>query len=111
MKQGQIFLTDFCPSRGHKYKKERPAVIVSGNKILKEGGLITVMPITSNMKLNIHDIEIKKDNFNNLHKNSVIKAKDIYSFDRRRFKAFIGSVDENIIEKIKEYIQIHFDLN
>ena len=111
MKQGDIYLTDFNPSVGHEYKKERPAVIVSGNKVLKSSSLITVMPITSNLgNKGIDDISIKKDSINKLHKDSLIKVGDIYSFDQKRFKAPIGAVSEHVISEIKSYIPKHFDL-
>jgi len=111
MKQGDIYLTDFDPSVGHEYKKERPAVVVSGNPILKNSSLITVMPITSNIDSKGSDnIKIKKDSVNKLHKTSLIKVRDLYSFDKTRFKAQIGSVSDTILKEIKTYIPKHFDL-
>ncbi|MBU0577375.1 type II toxin-antitoxin system PemK/MazF family toxin [Patescibacteria group bacterium] len=111
MKQGDIYLTDFSPSKGHEYKKERPAVIISGNSILKGSSLITVMPITSNTSGKVNDnIEIKKDKANKLYKDSIIKVKDIHSFDPIRFKAKIGEVSDDILAQIKSYIPKHFNL-
>lgn len=111
MKQGDIYLTDFDPSVGHEYKKERPSVIVSGNSVIKGSALITVMPITSNIiNKDSANIEIKKDAINKLHKDSLIKVRDIYSFDQTRFKAKIGTVSDSIMTKIKSYIPKHFAL-
>lgn len=111
MNQGDIFLTDFDPSVGHEYKKERPAVIISSKKINSSHSLITVMPITSNGGSKItDDIEIRKDTENNLYKNSVIKVRNICSFDPVRFKVLIGSIDVNTLAQIKTYIKKHFDL-
>lgn len=111
MKQGDIYLTDFEPSIGHEYQKERPAIVISGNNTLKDSMLITVMATTSNVKNRKNDdIMLKKDMRNNLHKDSLIKVSDIYSFDPKRFKAFIGTVDEETMKKIKAYIPKHFDL-
>lgn len=111
MKQGDIYLTDFNPSIGHEYKKERPAIIISGDSTLKDSSLITVMPITSNTgNKGSDDIEIEKDETNKLYKNSLIKVRDIHSFDPARFKVQIGKVSEDIIAEIKSYIPKHFDL-
>jgi mRNA interferase MazF len=112
MNQGDIYITDFFPSVGREYKKERPAIVISSNNILKESPLITVMPITSNLnKSSKNDVLIKKSLTNHLLKDSLIKVRDIYSFDRKRFKAFIGKIDAYTLLKIKSYIPKHFGLN
>jgi len=111
MNQGDIYITDFEPSVGHEYKKERPAVIVSGPTAISSSPLITVMPITSNIKnRRPEDISIDKDSMNKLHKDSIIRVADIHSFDRKRLKARIGVIEDNIMTKIKAYIPKHFDL-
>ena len=111
MQQGDIYITDFEPSVGREYKKERPAVIVSGTTAISNSPLITVMPITSNIKnKRLDDIAIDKNSMNKLHKNSIIRVADIYSFDRKRLKARIGVIENNIMAKIKSYIPKHFDL-
>ncbi|MBN2307063.1 type II toxin-antitoxin system PemK/MazF family toxin [Candidatus Peregrinibacteria bacterium] len=111
MEQGDIYLTDFEPSVGREYKKERPAIIISGAAAIKNAPLITVMPITSNVnRKRPEDILISKDPANNLHKDSMIRVADIHSFDKRRLISKLGTAQKSIMQKIKDYIPKHFDL-
>lgn len=111
MKQGDIYLTDFNPSKGHEYKKERPSVIISSDSTLRASSLITVMPITSNTSnKGSDDIGIQKDEVNKLYKDSLIKVRNIHSFDPGRFSVQIGQVSSEILGQIKSYLPKHFGL-
>ena len=113
MKQGEIWWVCFDPSIGHEYKKKRPAIIITANKIIKYSNLVTVLPITSNQNnYFLGDIKIKKSDANNLFCDSIIKVSHISTFDksRDRFIKKIGEVDEIIIREIKKHLKIYFDL-
>lgn len=111
LRKGAVFLVDFDPSVGHEYKKIRPAVIIQSNKIIKKTGLITVMPVTSQLSnLWEEDIKIKKSGKNGLFSDSLIKVGCIHSFDKKRFLKKIGDASEELMLKITKYISIHFDV-
>ena len=113
MKQGEIWWVCFDPSVGHEFKKKRPAVIITSNKIIKQLNLTTVLPITSNKEnCTVNDVKIKKDGNNHLFCDSIIKVSHISTFNKSkgRFLKKIGEVDDKMMKEIKEYLNIHFDL-
>lgn len=100
------------PSVGNEFTGIRPAVVVQSAKtIRKEGGVVTVAIMTSykGKKWN-HDLLVQKSGHNGLWHDSLVKVEYLYSFDRSRFLRKIGGMEDEWIEKIKEYLKAHFDL-
>ena len=107
--RGQIWLVNFDPSFGHEYKKVRPAIIVQQTKYVHSNKLLTVIPISSKVTNLIElDIILEKDDQNRLMKNSVIKTRQISSFDKRRFIKHIGLVNEEMMKEIDKNIHLYF---
>lgn len=105
--RGQIWLVNFDPSFGHEYKKVRPALIIQQEKYITFSSLLTVIPISSQINnLTELDIVLKKDSKNRLVKNSLIKTKQISSFDKRRFIKLIGIVSKEIMGNIDNNIHL-----
>lgn len=111
MKYGEIWSVVFGGQIGHEYAKDRPVLIIESNQQLNITNVITLMPLTSQIK-NRHknDIVIRKNSKNNLYCDSLIKAHHIQSFDRSRFMKKIGEADKEILDKVKEYLKKHFDI-
>lgn len=100
-RRGQIWLVNFDPSFGHEYKKVRPALIIQSNKYIESSDLLTVIPISSQiMKQTELDVLLIKDSLNRLLTNSLIKTKQISSFDKRRFIKLVGVINEETMEKV-----------
>ncbi|MBU1289780.1 type II toxin-antitoxin system PemK/MazF family toxin [Patescibacteria group bacterium] len=111
LKQGEIFLVNFDPSFGYEYQGKRPAVIIESEKQIRKTNLITVVPLTSNLKNKMaDDILITKNNDNKLISDSIIKVYNVCSFDYLRFINKIGIADVKIIKQIKDYLKKHFDI-
>ena len=109
IKQGDLYLINFDPSIGHEYQGKRPALIIQANAQIRKSNLITVMPLTSNLRNYLSDdIVIKKNNANRLISDSVIKVYSIISFDYKRLVNKIGIVDDFNLDKVKNYLQKHF---
>jgi mRNA interferase MazF len=105
--RGQIWLVNFDPSFGHEYKKVRPALIVQNDKYMESGNLLTVIPISSQtIKQTELDILIMKDSQNRLMTDSLLKTKQISSFDKLRFIKLIGTINKKITEEVEENIQL-----
>ena len=105
--QGQIWLVNFEPSFGHEYKKVRPALIVQSNRYINSSNLLTVIPISSQISKQTElDILIRKDSQNRLLRDSLIKTKQISSFDKLRFIKRIGTLKESDMKKVKENISL-----
>jgi len=106
-KRGQKWLVNFEPRYGHEYKKVRPAILIQQDEYIKYSNLLTVVPISSQIENYTElDIILKKDNQNRLLKDSVIKTKQISSFDNRRFIKLIGTIDKHTIDKVDENIKL-----
>jgi mRNA interferase MazF len=103
--RGQIWLVNFDPSFGHEYKKVRPALIIQNDKYIESGELLTVIPISSQISKQTElDILLIKDSQNRLMIDSLLKIKQISSFDKRRFIKLVGIVNEGIMTNVKESI-------
>ena len=96
---GDIWLVDFDPSVGHEYQKVRPALIVESNDYLALGNLITVIPISSQLqKSTLLDVLIPKTAANRLVSDSLIKTRQISTFDKRRFIKYIGECQSSVLQ-------------
>lgn len=99
---GPIWLVNFDPSFGHEYKKVRPALIIQNNSYIESSDLLTVIPISSQItKQTELDIMLKKDTQNRLMTDSLLKTKQISSFDKRRFIKLVGFANEETMKKVK----------
>ena len=105
--RGQIWLVNFDPSIGHEYKKVRPALIIQHEKYISSSSLLTVIPISSQITKSTElDVLLKKDAQNRLMKDSLLKTKQVSSFDKKRFLKFIGTLDEQTMQNIDNNIQL-----
>ena len=111
MYQGEIYLVNFDPSVGHEYKKVRPAVIIQSKSICDISSLVTVMPISSKIETwEDPDVFIAKDSKNRLANDSIIRVRQISSFDKQRFIKRIGEVNSPVLRKIRGHLRKHFQL-
>ncbi len=105
--RGQIWLVNFEPSIGHEYKKIRPALIIQSNKYINSSNLLTIIPMSSQVsKQSELDIRLKKNPQNRLMCDSLIKIKQISSFDKRRFIKFIGNVNKDTMGKVENTLEV-----
>jgi len=104
---GYIWLVNFDPSFGHEYQKVRPALIIQNERYITLSNLLTVIPICSQIeKFTELDILVNKDSQNRLFKNSLLKIKQISSFDKRRFIHFVGIINEQIMAEVHQNIKL-----
>ncbi len=103
--QKQIWLINFDPSFGHEYQKMRPGIIIENNKYIDKFDLLTIVPISSKIDIKYDlDIAIPKTNTNRLMLDSIIKTKQINSFDKRRFIKYIGVCEGLIFNELQNNI-------
>lgn len=75
------------------------------------GNLITVLPISSiTEQLTELDVNLPKDKKNRLIKDSLIKTKQISSFDKRRFIKYIGDCNQEVFKEVMENIKKYLSL-
>ena len=109
--RGQIWLINFDPSFGHEYKRIRPALIIQDDRYIVKSNLLTIIPISSqiNKKTEL-DILVKKDFQNRLMMDSLIKTKQISSFDKTRCIKLIGSINKLILESVDKNLRLFLGL-
>lgn len=111
MKNSEIWLVDFDPSFGHEYQKVRPALIIESDLYVPLGNLITVLPISSQtQKSGILDVKIPKNADNRLMSDSLIKTRQISSFDSRRFIKRIGLCQPVVLEEVMQNVSLYLGI-
>jgi mRNA interferase MazF len=105
--RGQVWLVNFDPSVGHEYQKVRPALIIQQNLYMTGSpSLLTVIPISSQVtKRSELDLLVTPDSQNRLMKASLLKTKQISSFDRRRFIKYIGTLNDDLLHQLERQLQ------
>ena len=112
IKRGDIFYADLSPVIGSDQGGVRPVIIVQNNIGNKFSPTTIVAPITSKLnkaKLPTH-IEVRAKQFG-LEKDSVMLLEQIRTIDKIRLKEFLGTVDDNIVEKVDSVLKISLALN
>lgn len=109
--RGQIWLVNFDPSFGHEYRKVCPALIVENNDYIDTSSLLTIVPISSQTtKQKSLDVLLENNSQNRLMKNSLIKIKQVSSFDKRRFIKHIGLVRTKMMATIDKNLRLFLKL-
>jgi mRNA interferase MazF len=105
--RNQIWLVNFDPSFGHEYTKIRPALILQNDKYISSGTLLTVIPISSQIEKPFElDVLIKKDTQNRLMKDSLLKVRQISTFDKRRFMKLIGIINIEVMQIVENNVRL-----
>lgn len=115
MRRGEIRVVDFNPGRGTEAKKRRPAVIVSNdgaNAVAARlgRGVITVLPITSNIR-RIYPFQVLLPAAaTGLRQDSKAQAEQVRSVSVERLGEPIGLVPGVIMPQIDEALRLHLAL-
>lgn len=111
VKRGDVFYADLSPVVGSEQGGVRPVLIIQNDIGNKYSPTVIIAAVTSQInkaKLPTH-IEISGDEYG-LNKDSVILAEQVRTIDKKRLKEKIGHLDENLMEKVNEGLQISFGL-
>ena len=112
MKQSEIWLIDLDPTKGAEIRKERPAIIVNDNRLGKLP-LKVIIPITDwkeSYSIAPWMVKIEPTSNNGLSKISSADCFQIRSISQLRLIKKLGSIDESILNEIKEAIRKVLDL-
>lgn len=111
VKRGEIYFADLSPVIGSEQGGVRPVVIIQNHIGNKYSPTVIVAAITSQInkaKLPTHVELDGKDH--GLIKDSVILLEQIRTIDKKRLKEKIGQVNEEMMKKVDEAINISFGL-
>ncbi|BAU65537.1 hypothetical protein STA3757_29250 [Stanieria sp. NIES-3757] len=110
-RQGSIWLVNFEPSIGTKSRKTRPGLIISGSDFNKVRKKVTLLPITSqviaNPQLAAVVVQLKATPNNGLDKDSTVIAIEPNTFDKRRLIKYLGEIEIESWEEVKQKLQIY----
>lgn len=115
MRRGEICLVDLEPVRGSEANVRRPAVIVSndGANMSAERlgrGVVTVVPITSNVE-SIYPFQVLlKASVNGLDRDSKAQAEQIRSVSVERVGGRVGAVPNESLVELDEALRLHLAL-
>lgn len=115
MRRGEIRLVDLDPVRGSEANKRRPAVIVSndGANTTAERlgrGVITVVPVTSNMR-RVYPFQVLLDPASSgLDRDSKAQAEQVRSVAVERIGPHLGTLSGDLVAALDEALRLHLAL-
>jgi mRNA interferase MazF len=112
IQRGEVYWINMDPTVGAEIKKKRPALVVSNNINNKHSSLITILPITSNIK-KPYPFEVVVDKrTGGLKQASLVKANQIRTIDKKRINGSpLGPViSSNIMDQVEQAIKVHLAL-
>ncbi len=111
VKRGDVFYADLSPVVGSEQGGVRPVLIIQNDIGNKYSPTVIIAAVTSQInkaKLPTH-IEISGDEYG-LNKDSVILAEQVRTIDKKRLKEKIGHLDEELMTRVNEALEISFGL-
>ncbi len=109
-KRGEIYLVNFDPTVGAEVKKARPAVIITNNLNNMHSPVLTVIPLSSNVK-RIFPFEVFMSAQEGLDKDSKILVNQIRTVDKKRLIKKLTFTSPSILKKIEKAIKLHFGMD
>jgi mRNA interferase MazF len=108
MQRGDIYIADLDPTVGSEIRKTRPVVIFQNNYANKVAQTVTVLPISSaKYKGRVFEVELKKNIYVQLRKDSKIILHHIRSIDKSRISKKIGHISEDVIKEVEKKLMLH----
>ena len=111
VKRGDIYYADLSPVVGSEQGGVRPVLIIQNDIGNKYSPTVIATAITSQInkaKMPTH-IELDANEYG-LSKDSVVLAEQIRTIDKRRLKEKIGHLDDELMTRVNEALEISFGL-
>ena len=112
IRRGDIYYADLSPVVGSEQGGVRPVLIIQNDIGNKYSPTVIATAITSQInkaKMPTH-IELDANEYG-LSKDSVVLAEQIRTIDKRRLKEKIGHLDDALMTKVNEALEISFGLS
>ncbi len=111
VKRGDIYYADLSPVVGSEQGGVRPVLIIQNDIGNKYSPTVIATAITSRInkaKMPTH-IELDANGYG-LSKDSVVLAEQIRTIDKQRLREKIGHLDDNLMNRVNEALEISFGL-
>ncbi len=112
IKRGDIYYADLSPVVGSEQGGVRPVLIIQNDIGNKYSPTVIATAITSQInkaKMPTH-IELEANEYG-LSKDSVVLAEQIRTIDKQRLKEKIGHLDDKLMTRVNEALEISFGLS
>jgi len=115
MRRGDIHLVDLDPVVGSEANKRRPAVVVSNDGASLTAaqlgrGVVTVVPVTSNLK-RVYPFQVRLPaSATGLGRDSKAQAEQVRSIAVQRVGELIGNVPGALMLELDEALRLHLAL-
>lgn len=111
IRRGDIFRVNFDPTLGAEAKKTRPALVVSNNVNNAHSPIISISPITSNVK-RVYSFEVEiPSGTGGLRTDSKVMINQTRAVDKIRLIKKLGHLKEKIMVRISQALKLHYELN
>jgi mRNA interferase MazF len=108
-RRGEIWLVDFGDPVGTEQAGQRPAVVVSADRLNESrAGVVIVVPCTTTRRGLPSHIEIEPDR-SGLHAVSYAKCEDVKSVSEHRLISRLGAADEEALFAITRALRFLID--
>lgn len=112
VKRGDIYYADLSPVVGSEQGGIRPVLIIQNDIGNKYSPTVIATAITSQInkaKMPTH-IELDANEYG-LSRDSVVLAEQIRTIDKKRLKEKIGHLDDDLMGRVNQALEISFGLN
>ena len=110
IRRQDVFLVNFDPTIGAEAKKNRPALVVSNNINNAHSPIVSISPITSNVK-RVYSFEVEVSaGIGGLRTLSKVMVNQTRAVDKVRLIKRLGYLPDEIMEEINNALKLHYDL-
>jgi mRNA interferase MazF len=115
IQRGDIYSVDIEPVQGSEANTTRPAVVVSNDSANEAArqlgrGVITVVPVTSNVRRVRQFQVLLLANETGLRADSKAQAEQIRAVDVTRFGERVGTVPPEKLRQLEDALRVHLEL-
>ena len=108
--QGDIWMADLDPSRGHEQAGKRPVLVISANDFNSSpAGLVVVAPITSKSKGIRAHLPVEPG-YTGLKTKSFIISEQPRTISKARLGRRLGYISEPTMRELKMWLRVLLDL-
>ena len=109
--RGDIFYASLDPVIGSEQGGKRPVLIIRGNSNNINNTVVTIAPITTELKKEFLNTHFTIDEDCNLPEKSMLLGEQIRSIDVERLGEYVGSVSYNTMIRIEENLRYGIGIN
>jgi len=110
IKRGDVFLVNFDPTVGAEAKKTQPALVVSNDLNNAHSPIVSISPITSNIK-RVYSFEVSvPSGKGGLKSHSKVMVNQMRAVDKIRLIKRLGHLPEELMAQINQALRLHYDL-